>query len=420
MDANNEINLRSLKRFDSSVDQILSSATQVAVYNFSNGEWNKLDVEGALFVVSKKGANSHGLIIMNRLSTNNFNEIVDSQWDVTLNLPFLLYKNDKGNIRCVWFYSTVDCNKVYEKLHAITTGGCAAAGTQQQQAPKNGLDFSKLFASAAGNSAGNTTSGSKPVEETLAKLGIKSQTTKNNNTDQFMRSLIQQTNQKLSIVTNSNEGRRKIELCFCPVLDRFYSGISNEVFRIFDQTNLTLSIRTKDNPSPPNEKALPNLPATPGTLSRTLNVQELFNSTSKPSVIANLTNSFASKLAADITPIKSKAPIESDADLVLTPALLKQNGSTAKSIGEDPRALSPPILSSQPQEQLYRPTPTQFNHSTNEFSSPFQATRPFGQQPNTLTMEQLKQTLIYLLQNDADFLHSIHSTYKQSVQSKFY
>ena len=221
MDANNIINLRSLKHFDSSVDQILSSATQVAVYNFSNNEWSKLDVEGALFVVSKKGANSYGLIIMNRLSTNNFNEIIDSQWDVTLNLPFLLYKNDKGNIRCVWFYDQVDCKRVYEKLHAIATSGCAGS-IGQQPAAKNGFEFSKLLGGVAGNSvagepvqeplakllggvAGNSVA-SKPVQETLAKLGIKPQTAKNNNPDQFMRSLIQQTNQKLSI-TNSNEGR---------------------------------------------------------------------------------------------------------------------------------------------------------------------------------------------------------------------
>lgn len=205
MDANNEINLRSLKRFDSSVDQILSSATQVAVYNYSNNEWSKLDVEGALFVVSKKGATSYGLIIMNRLSTSNFNEIIDSQWDVTLNLPFLLYKNDKANIRCVWFYSQTDCKRVYEKLHAIVTSGCAGSSSvqQPQAAIKNGgFDFSKLLGGVTGNSAGSS---SKPVEETLAKLGIKSQTTKNN-TDQFMRSLIQQTNQKLSMVSNSNEG----------------------------------------------------------------------------------------------------------------------------------------------------------------------------------------------------------------------
>lgn len=170
---------------------------------------------------------------------------------------------------------------------------------------------------------------------------------------------------------------------------------------------------------------MPNLPATPGTLSRTLNVQELFNTTSKPSVIANLANSFAidKLVAAEKTPAKSRATIEPDiSDLVLTPALLKQNGtsSTMRTTGDDQRATSPPMLSSQPQEQLYRPTPTQFNHSTNEFTSPFQATRPFGQQPSILTMEQLKQTLIHLLQNDADFLHTIHSAYKQSVQSKFY
>ena len=364
-------------------------------------------MEGALFVVSKKGANSYGLIIMNRLSTSNFNEIVDGQWDVTLNLPFLLYKNDKANIRCVWFYNQSECKRVYEKLHAIVTSGCASSSGIQQQNTKNGFEFSKLFGTVSTNSAGS----SKPVEETLAKLGIKSQTTKNNNTDEFMRTLIQQTNQKLSIVTNSNEGKLFVIIFGLSAVELHVGHTLISSLSLFPLIII-------DNQSPSNDKSLPILPATPGTLSRTLNVQELFNSTSKPSVIANLANSFADKAAVDKTPIKSKALIENDADLVLTPALLKQNGT--KSISDDSRALSPPILSSQPQEQLYRPTPTQFNHSTNEFTSPFQATRSFSQQPSILTMEQLKQTLIHLLQNDADFLHTIHSAYKQNVQSKFH
>lgn len=33
-----------------------------------------------------------------------------------------------------------------------------------------------------------------------------------------------------------------------------------------------------------------------------------------------------------------------------------------------------------------------------------------------LTMEQLKKTMIYLLQNDADFLHSIHTTYVNAIK----
>lgn len=46
MDSSNEINIRTLKRTDPTVDCILSSATQVAVYNFVSNDWNKLDIEG--------------------------------------------------------------------------------------------------------------------------------------------------------------------------------------------------------------------------------------------------------------------------------------------------------------------------------------------------------------------------------------
>jgi len=36
--------------------------------------------------------------------------------------------------------------------------------------------------------------------------------------------------------------------------------------------------------------------------------------------------------------------------------------------------------------------------------------------PMYLTMEQLKKSLIYLLQNDADFLHSIHTAYVSAIK----
>jgi len=372
MDSNNDINFRTLKRYDQSVESILVSATQVAVYNYVSNDWNKLEIEGALFVVSKEGTNNYGLIIINRLNTNNFNEIIDRKWEVKLNLPFLLYKNDKSDIRCVWFYDPADCKRVHKKLHEIMSNDTTTPTTN------GGIDLSKLTSNT------NTTTNSKPVEETLAKLGIKKiQQPTSNDKDQFLRSLIQQTNQKLVINNDSLENTQS------PI--------------IF------------------NDKSLPNPPSTPGMLSRTLDLQELFNSSSKPSVVNNLSNSFIEK-----TPIKPRLDSfneQNAGDLVLTPALLKQNGTSSD------RQLSPPILSSQqPSDQLYRPTPTtQFSTNDHQFISPFQTNRPtsLSQQqtpnvPNILTMEQLKQTMIYLLQNDADFLHTIHTTYKQNVQSKFY
>lgn len=39
-----------------------------------------------------------------------------------------------------------------------------------------------------------------------------------------------------------------------------------------------------------------------------------------------------------------------------------------------------------------------------------------SEHPLYLTMEQLKKSLVYLLQNDADFLHSIHTTYVEVIK----
>lgn len=383
MDSSNEINIRTLRRTDPSVDCILSSATQVAVYNFVQGDWNKLEIEGALFVVSKS-TNNYGLIIINRLNTNNFNEIIDKKWEVSLNLPFLLYKNDKGSIRCVWFYDQSDCKRVYDKLRELTTQPIE----NLTNANKNGLDLLKL---TMGNNHSNGQAA--PVEETLAKLGIK-QSAKSNDTDQFMRSLIQQTNQKM-IINDASEPVRS------------------------NQTPISIF----------NDKSIPNLPATPGTQARSVNLQELFNTTTtsgKPSVATNLTSSFLDKLvdenrivADDRTPFKPRIDSinRDESELVLTPALLKLNGKP-----NNERQLSPPILSSTTvnPEQIYRPTPTtQFNNT--EYVSPFHAkSTPALNAPNTLTMEQLKKTLIHLLQNDADFLHTIHTAYSQNVQNRFY
>lgn len=185
-----------------------------------------------------------------------------------------------------------------------------------------------------------------------------------------------------------------------------------------------LNLETTQSPNIFNDKSLPVLPSTPGTLTRTLDLQELFNSTTKPSVITNLSQSFMDKSSSEIkTPIKTRVDSFNEqiaTDLVLTPAFLKQNGNSTNG---DQRQSSPPILSSQqpePLNSLYRPTPTtnQFN-STNDFISSFQARPTSINQTNLLTMEQLKQTLIHLLQNDADFLHSIHTAYTE-VQNKFY
>jgi hypothetical protein len=51
----NATNLRVLKRVDSSIVEILAKSNYVCVYEFNNtaNEWERGDVEGSLFIVSR-------------------------------------------------------------------------------------------------------------------------------------------------------------------------------------------------------------------------------------------------------------------------------------------------------------------------------------------------------------------------------
>ena len=138
--------------------------------------------------------------------------------------------------------------------------------------------------------------------------------------------------------------------------------------------------------------------------SRSVNLQDLFNGASQEHQQ------------------REKSPVKQSAEeLVLTPAMLKnlkpgkvgleENTESERSVndlecpaivGPIVRQPSPPVLSTQllsgVTSKLYKPDAYK------------------QQQQPVLSMEQLKQTLVYLLQNDADFLHHIHSTYVSVLQ----
>lgn len=65
------MNVAALKRVDPYVKDILDTATHVALYSFNedNSEWDKTEVEGALFVYSRNGEPFHSIVIMNRYYT---------------------------------------------------------------------------------------------------------------------------------------------------------------------------------------------------------------------------------------------------------------------------------------------------------------------------------------------------------------
>jgi hypothetical protein len=109
--------------------------------------------------------------------------------------------------------------------------------------------------------------------------------------------------------------------------------------------------------------------------------------------------------------VREKNPIKQSDEMVLTPAMLKNTNvklsndsveykgqqSLSNNSNNTPQ-LSPPLLSS---------------HLIDSVSS--KLLKPDAHKQPVLSMEQLKQTLVHLLQNNADFLHCIHSAYLNGV-----
>jgi len=167
-----EINLRTLRRIDPDISDILASFCSVALYRYdmAKNEWTKSDVEGSLHVFQKDVSitqetpvqtnppamdeslnpiirkllfgrrtsltsndnnncmNGHhsaqgrdnrsstrsqyGFVILNRISTFNPCEVIASDMQTLTSKQFLLYKNSSKDICCVWFYKRDECDKL--------------------------------------------------------------------------------------------------------------------------------------------------------------------------------------------------------------------------------------------------------------------------------------------------------------------
>ncbi|VVD05899.1 unnamed protein product [Leptidea sinapis] len=113
------MNFAALKRADRYAREIIDSATHVALYTFEENEWEKTNIEGALFVYSRNAEPFHSLVIMNRLNTNNLIEPVSKGIELQLKEPFLLYRNAKCRIYGIWFYDKDECVRVATKLNSL-------------------------------------------------------------------------------------------------------------------------------------------------------------------------------------------------------------------------------------------------------------------------------------------------------------
>ena len=89
-------NLAVLQRRDADISGVVDMAAHVVLYKFSEEtqSWERRQVEGSLFIVSRTSDPKYMFVVLNRISSENVVEPVTPEFQMELTEQFLLYRND--------------------------------------------------------------------------------------------------------------------------------------------------------------------------------------------------------------------------------------------------------------------------------------------------------------------------------------
>lgn len=121
--------------------------------------------------------------------------------------------------------------------------------------------------------------------------------------------------------------------------------------------------------------------------------------------LEDLFNGAASSSSLDQT----KSPVKHSKEMVLTPAMLKNPKGSIKLANESVESKSQQSFLSNSNSTPQVSPPLLSSHLMDSMTSKLH--KPDAQKQIVLNKEQFKQTLINLLQKDADFVNKIHSAY---------
>ena len=128
-----EYNLAVLKRRDAAISGVIDMSGHVVLYRFSEEtqSWDRRNVEGSLFVVSRSEEPKYQFVVLNRISSENLVESVSSDFQMELTDQFLLYRNAQQEISGIWFYSPSERASIAALLQSIVGGAQPTAAAAQ-------------------------------------------------------------------------------------------------------------------------------------------------------------------------------------------------------------------------------------------------------------------------------------------------
>lgn len=130
----NDMNIMVLKRIDSQIEEILTTAGHVCLYRMSvdDQQWQRKNIEGSLFLIKRRTQPRFQMLVLNKLSTDNYTEPIHGGLELESNPPYLMYTHGNDEIHGIWFFEETDLHRVSGLLNKILA---------QLPKPDSGLPF---------------------------------------------------------------------------------------------------------------------------------------------------------------------------------------------------------------------------------------------------------------------------------------
>ena len=464
------INLRALKKIDDSIREIIICAGQVAVYYYdiNQNDWVRKNIEGTLFFVRRSNQPEYAFVVINRLNTINFVQKITKDLEISVQSPYLMYKNIEKDIYCIWFYDADQCVTLNENINQAMN---LIKGTPSKLLlnGRSNTPKSKQAASSATPNHNNQNNNSQPQASEILKM-LYNPASLGNCGDPI---LPPSDSMKPQLLMNHHSNENHIEpKCNDDLVKPIAQRRSVNLKELFESQLVLQESSIKENSqhclvdnsdSQPNNKPQAS---TPSSSKPTPNKNEILIPSS-----TFMTDDLKKKSLTSIPLSNSaaNAPSSNHAGLILLPDYPTesqpppppQNSTVNSDIVEAQQQMQmvPNIMPQQSIHPSQIPFPINFEsgyHPLPPPSAPQMFTNSLvncippnvfdiqqqhehhqmmlkqqQQQPVTpiqtgrtsisksdmyLSMEQLKKTLIYLLSNDADFLHAIHTAYVENIK----
>ncbi|OMJ23838.1 mRNA-decapping enzyme 1B [Smittium culicis] len=131
-----QVNMNVLKKHDPRISSIVDSTSHVAVYKYDLAlqNWVKIGIEGAMFIFKRDFAigrhnNSrnglhypisnnfdYGIVVLNRLSLDNYYDILIPGIDFQIQSGIIMYKRADGEVYGLWVYEKNDIRRICKQL----------------------------------------------------------------------------------------------------------------------------------------------------------------------------------------------------------------------------------------------------------------------------------------------------------------